>query len=106
MKSRGDKELRVFLVYMNPFYDQNSAKGLDILKGKLIKWCRENNIRRVAMLWVPSPLDRETCGRYNINPQAKNTVFLYRKRKIQAKWVNIEYNEQVLNQILRQLEKV
>ncbi len=102
MKIRGEKKLRVFLVYMNPSHNQNTDKGEEILRGKIRKWCDEQGLKRVAMLSVPSPVDPKTCGLYKINPEAKNTVFVYKKRKIAAKWVNLEYTNESLNEILNQ----
>jgi hypothetical protein len=103
MISRGEKNLRVFLVYMNPFYKQNSPKGEEILGRKIRTWCNETGLKHVAMLWIPSPVDPESCGLYKINPEAKNTVFVYKKRRVTAKWVNIEYNNETLNSILNTL---
>ena len=102
MEKQGEKKLRVFLVYMNPFYKQNSITGEDVLGRKIRQWCAEQGLRRVAMVWVPSPVDEETCGLYKINPEAKNTVFVYKKRTIVGKWVNIEYNDETVNAILKQ----
>ena len=103
MVSRGEKKLRVFLVYMNPFYNQNSATGNEILGRKLRKWADETGLKHVALLWVPSPEDPKTCGLYKINPEAKNTVFVYKKRKVVEKWVNIEYDDEMLKTILKTL---
>ncbi len=103
MEQRGEKNLRVFLVYMNPFYKQSAATEQRILHAKIEKWCREQNLNKVAMFWVPSPVDAETCGLYQINPEAKNTVFVYKKRKVISKWVNIDYNEKSAEEILAQL---
>jgi protocatechuate 3,4-dioxygenase, beta subunit len=105
MINRGEKNLRVFLVYMNPFHSQNSATGQEILGRKLRKWCDEQGLKHVALLWVPSPEDPKTCGLYNINPEAKNTVFIYKKRKVIDKWVNIEYNDEMLKRILQEFKK-
>jgi protocatechuate 3,4-dioxygenase beta subunit len=106
MIHRGEKKLRVFLVYMNPFYNQNDAKGLEILGRKLRTWCDEQNLKHVAMLWVPSPIDAATCGKYKINPEAKNTVFIYKKRTVVDKWVNIEYDNETFEMILKKLDEL
>lgn len=103
MMRRGEKTLRVFLVYMNPFYDKNDVEGIRISQGKIKRWCKEQNLQKVALVWVPSPTDKSTCQTYNINPEAKNTVFLYKKRTIAAKWINMEYDEPALKTVLRQL---
>jgi protocatechuate 3,4-dioxygenase beta subunit len=102
MEHRGEKNLRVFLVYMNPYFDRNDATVLKILQGKIEEWCMEQNLKHVAMVWVPSPVDEKSCGIYKINSKAENTVFVYKKRKIAAKWVNMDYSDASLQQILKQ----
>lgn len=102
MKQRGEKNLRVFLVYMNPFYKEKNGEGEKVL-GEIRKWCAGQNLQHVAMLWVPSPVDAESCGLYKINPAVKNTVFVYKKRKITDKWINIDYNDKYLKAILAYL---
>ena len=104
MKQRGEKKFRVFMVYMNPSYKQNDATGQAVLRNKIIKWCEEQSLKRVSMVWVPSPVDEETCGIYEINAEAKNTIFLYRQRTIVAKWINMAYNEKTISEILKNTE--
>ncbi|HYD90733.1 MAG TPA: hypothetical protein VEA37_04505, partial [Flavobacterium sp.] len=97
--------LRVFLIYMNPFYKDNpNATAEEILKGKLKKCADEQGLKKVALGWIPSPVDENTAGLYDINPKAKNTVFVYKKRKVASKWVNIEYDDRTLKEILSALE--
>lgn len=104
MQTKGESKIRVFMIYMNPFYKDNpNVKPEDILKGKLKKWADEQGLKKVAMTWIPSPADEETAGLYEINPKAKNTVFVYKKREVTAKWVNIEYDEKTLKEILGKL---
>ena len=89
---------------MNPSYKNNDAAGQKILQGKLKKWCNEQSLKRVALLWVPSPIDEENCGVFKVNPKAENTVFVYKKRKITDKWVNIDYSDKSLKSILRNFD--
>ena len=103
MQVRGEKALRVFLVYMNPTYKINDAKSQAVLRKKIIRWCEENNLKKVAMLWVNSPVD-ENCILYHIIPKAGNTVLVYHKRKVKAKWVNMDYTDESVRNILNLLE--
>lgn len=104
MQAKGESKLRVFLIYMNPHYKDNpNATAEDILKGKLKKWADEQGLKKVALTWIPSPVDEATAGLYNINPKAKNTVMVYKKREVAAKWVNVEYDEKTLKEILAAL---
>ena len=105
MKEKGASKLRVFLIYMNPFYKANpNATAEEILRGKLKKWADDQGLKNVALVWIPSPVDERTAGVYSINPKAKNTVFVYNKRQIVAKWVNIEYDNGALKEILASLK--
>lgn len=104
MQQRGERNFRVFLVYMNPFYKTTSETERDIIRKKLKEWCRLQNLQKVAMTWIPSPVDEETAGLYKINPDAMNTVFVYKQRKIAAKWVNIEYDKTSLNDIMENID--
>ncbi|MEP7144054.1 MAG: hypothetical protein ABI707_14325 [Ferruginibacter sp.] len=101
MAHRGERNFRVFLIYMNPYFDRNDATGQKILQGKIQKWCEELGLIKVAMVWVPSPVDKKTCGIYNINPEAKNTVLVYKKRTIAARWVDINYDDNALQHIMK-----
>ncbi|MEJ7585938.1 MAG: hypothetical protein WKI04_00095 [Ferruginibacter sp.] len=104
MAQRGEKKFRVFLVYMNPSYQLNTKNGQDILQQPLERWGRENGLQKVALLTVPSPVDKKTCGEYDINPAAKNTVLIYKKRTVVAKWVNIAYDNEALHNIMKAID--
>ena len=103
MQTRGEKKFRVFLVYMNPFYRENDEEGERILQNKIKEWCEKQNLNKVAMVWVPSPVDKETSQLYKINVNAKNTVLFYKKRKVTAKWVNVDYTKETVATILHKL---
>jgi protocatechuate 3,4-dioxygenase beta subunit len=103
MQQRGPKNFRAFLVYMNPTYKENDAKSQEILRGKIIRWCQEQNLKNVAMLWVSSPVD-ENCQLYQINPAAANTIITYQRRKVASKWVNLPYNHSSVAKILLSLQ--
>ncbi|MBD0288939.1 MAG: hypothetical protein ICV79_26470, partial [Flavisolibacter sp.] len=57
MINEGEKKLRVFLVYMNPMYKGMSTEEAVILQRKIKDWCADQNLQRVAMVWVSSPVD-------------------------------------------------
>ena len=101
MEQRGEKNLRVFIIYMNPAYNINDAAGQKNLQAKLKNWCEKENLKKVALLFVPSPVDEESCGLFKINPKVETTVFIYKKRKITDKWVNIKYSDESLQAILQ-----
>lgn len=87
-------------MYMNPQYQELNKEGENTLQKKIKDWCDEQQLNKVAITWVPSPVDEETSGLYKINPEAENTVFVYKKRKISEKWVNIDYSDASLKEII------
>ena len=99
MQKRGVKKLRVFLIHMNP-----TNKNLGSLESELINWAAKQDLRKVALVYIPTPNDPESSQLFEINtsPEIKNTVFVYKKRKVAAKWVNIDYDDLSLSTILKQ----
>ena len=101
MQQRGEKDFRVFLIYMNPSNlakDQTESK---LMQDKHKQWAAAQNLSRTALVWVPSPADKETCGSYMINPAATNTVLVYKQRRLVAKWVNMDYNDEAVKSIAK-----
>ena len=99
MELRGDKKLRVFMIYMNPGYKEKD-QAADFTRDMVRKWCEQQQLNRVAVVWVPSPTDKESARLFKINEEAKNTVFVYKKRKVAAKWVNLDYTRENADNIL------
>lgn len=85
--TRGSRQFRVFVMYMNP----------DKLKKEdLIQHCRDQARRlkldKLALTCVMSPTDRETAGAFRINPDkdVKNTVLVYSRRRVAYKIINLK----------------
>jgi len=66
-------------------------------------WCEQQRLTKIALVWVPSPVDQESSRLFKINPDGKNTVFVYKKRKVAARWVNLDYTGEDADNILNQL---
>jgi protocatechuate 3,4-dioxygenase beta subunit len=100
IKKRGEKKLRVFVIYMNP----GEMKWGDVEK-KLRHWTNEQELEKVAVTYVPSPEDEESCQLYDINaaPKILNTVFLYHKRTIIDKYINLVFTDDDIKVILEKL---
>lgn len=99
IQKRGIRNFRVFLVYMKP---PSEEEGVAIKK--LISWTSQMNIRNVAVTLVPSATDEKTSIAYKINPSPEimNTVFVYKKRKVADKFINIDYNEASFEKIMKE----
>lgn len=86
-KTRGLRNFRVFVVYMNP----NGLSKADLVKEAQTK-AKELKLDKVALTCVISPTDHESAALYKINPDkaVKNTVLVYSKRKVIYKVINLE----------------
>ena len=102
MHKRGEKKLRVFLIHMNP-----QQKDPATLEKELTVWADQQQLKKVALVYIPSPDDPETAELFEINssPEVKNTIFVYKKRRVAAKWINSNYDEDSLKTILNQFGK-
>lgn len=87
VNTRGSRQFRVFVIYMNP--DKLS-------KADMIQHCRDQAKRlkldKVALTCVISPTDHETAGVFKINPdkEVKNTVLVYSRRRVAHKVINLK----------------
>ena len=95
---RGLKNFRVFLVYMKPDSEDETAAIQ-----KLTALATRANIRNVAVTLVPSATDKNTAAYYEINPSPDifNTVFIYKKRLVTGKFINMYYNEMSFEKLIK-----
>jgi hypothetical protein len=73
------KDLRSFVVFM----------GGPEMKGALEKAAADKKIT-IAMSFLPSGAGQGDINRYKINPEAKNTVLVYRRQQVTATFVNVD----------------
>ncbi len=99
VQKKGINNFRVFLMYMKPASEEKDAA----IK-KLISWTTQMNIRNVAVTLVPSATDATTAQAYNINSSLNiyNTVFIYKKRMVTNKFINIDYSQSSFNKIMKE----
>jgi protocatechuate 3,4-dioxygenase, beta subunit len=97
---QGLKKFRVFLVYMNP-----ELKSKEDIEKLLSEFSRENNLKKLAVTYIPAPDDEETAGSYEINPDAKvkNTIFVYKKRGVVEKVINFVATDTSIKQLLSRI---
>ncbi|MEP7229048.1 MAG: hypothetical protein ABI691_02270 [Ginsengibacter sp.] len=98
IQKRGIKNFRVFLIYMKPASENENAATK-----KLISWATNLNLRNVAVIIVPSVNDEKTADAYEINTSGDivNTVFVYKKRVVADKFINISYDEKSFEKIMK-----
>ena len=90
IRERDPKRLRAFVIYTNP-----GGKPIREVEDLLTSVAEKASLRQVAVTYVPSPTDPKTSALYRINPdrRVRNTVFVYRKRRVVDKFVNLEADE-------------
>jgi protocatechuate 3,4-dioxygenase beta subunit len=101
IKTRGLRNFRVFVVYMNP----NGLNKAELIKEAQAK-AKELKLDKVALTCVLSSTDPESAVLYKINPDkaVKNTVLVYSKRKVVYKVINIEAGG--LNELIKTCEEL
>lgn len=87
---RGFLQMRVFVIYMNP-----DKKPLKEVVEKLRGVSRGANLKRVALTCIPGPDDPKSAALFLINPgkAVRNTIFIYKGRRVVDKFVNLNLSE-------------
>jgi len=80
--ARKEKGLRAFVVFM----------GGPELKDPIQKLAADKHIS-VPMVFLPRGAREGDVGAYKINPQAKNTILLWRQEKVQANFVDVDHGK-------------
>ena len=101
MRDRGEGRLRAFVIYMNP----DRLPRPEVEK-RLADIASRVDVKKVALTWVPSPTDDATAALYDINPdpRVKNTMIVYRKRRVVGKFVNLPMTPAGLDQLVAAVE--
>lgn len=87
ISKKGIKKMRAFIIYMNP--DQ---RPLEEVMKTLTDLSRQAKLDRVAITCIPGPADPKSAKLFQINPdkEIKNTVFVYKGRKVFDKFINLD----------------
>jgi protocatechuate 3,4-dioxygenase beta subunit len=88
--ANADKKMKAFIVFINP----DKASKAEMTQ-RLDKLAGEAKLKNVALVYLPGPND-EAVGEYHINtnPSIKNTVFVYKARQVDTKFINFVANKQ------------
>ncbi|MCW5935794.1 MAG: hypothetical protein KIT11_00615 [Fimbriimonadaceae bacterium] len=80
-----DSKLKVFVIFLNePGQEAEMATSIQKLADK-------TGYKDIDMAYVPK--DSEYVKDYKIDLKAKNTVFVYKNRKVTAKWVDMNASQ-------------
>lgn len=76
--------LKAFVVYVNP-----SGAAPSVLGARLRKIGEANKLQNVSLVFLPGPTDPAVQA-YGVNTDraVRNTIFVYRNRTVEAKFVN------------------
>ncbi len=99
--AKGFSKLRAFIIYMNPDKLTNEAA-----EKKLVAFSETAGLKNVAVLFVPSAVDKTTATLYRINPATtiRNTIIVYKNRKVQDKYINFDANDKSLRNLFNKLD--
>ena len=88
VKAHSDKELKAFIVFMNP--TRKNEQGLSSQAAQVARLAKTQNIG-VAYLADPA---NPSISEYQMNPDRKvrNTVLVYRNKQVASKFVNFQAN--------------
>ena len=87
VKADKSKTLLAFMIFINP-----KKEPVEEYVKRLQKFVSDNKLDKVGVAYLPGPSD-PAIEKYNINAEAKSTLFFVREGKIDRKLVNLELNE-------------
>jgi protocatechuate 3,4-dioxygenase beta subunit len=98
----GFDNMQAFIIYMNP--GKLNPAEIDF---KLNELAKNAGLKNVALLYVPSPGDSKTSALYRLNPgkQIKNTVFIYKERRVIDKFINLDDTSEQLSMLMSSLNR-
>jgi hypothetical protein len=80
-----DKKLKAFVVYVNATHETNKT-----LDKRLEEMAATSKMKNVALTYVTSAdMMAVRDNEINVDPRVKNTVFVYKARKVSTKFVNL-----------------
>lgn len=95
IQANAKKDLKAFLIFIKP-----SSVSTEALTKEWGEVAAEKKLERVAFTYVPGPEDPAVRA-YGINTDAKvkNTIFLYKDKRVEEKFVNLVADEEGLKRL-------
>lgn len=102
IEEQGLDKLRAFLIYMNP-----AGLKIEELENRLQEFAKDNELKNVAVLSIPSPHDEKNAALYRINPNkdVRNTLIVYKSRRVFDKYINFDYSDKNLALLFASIKK-
>lgn len=91
--SRGKAGLKTFVIHLT-----NEAKIPEMSK-KLVAYADSKGYDQVAIAVLPSNDEAVDNYKINVTPDVKNTIIVYKNRKVEAKFVNLKADAKGLGEL-------
>jgi len=101
-RSHSEAKFKPFVVFVNAKREDGEALG-----ARLQELGTRLGLEHVALAYLPGP-DHPAVKGYGINtdPSVKNTVFVYKNRTVEAKFVNLKGDQKGLTALRQAVNKV
>lgn len=101
MDLHADKEMKAFVIWTN-----TSLQSADAMSSKLQKLAKQFKLSKVALTFLDKDA-QVSLGDYQINTSTsiKNTVFVYKSKRVKVKFVNLGADEKGLSSLNAAIEQ-
>ena len=101
-KENASKRLKAFVVFINP-----AKESAEIMEKRLAKLATSEKVEIVALTYLPGPSDEAVSAyRINTDPKVKNTIFVYKNRTVDTKFVNFTADAKGLQELHSAIKKI
>jgi len=101
-KANADARFKAFVVFANP-----KREAADAISARLKRIGDKLGVEHVALAYLPGPDDPAVKG-YGVStdPKVRNTIFVYRNRTVDAKFVNFTADDKGIGALNEAIRKV
>ncbi|MFQ3667580.1 MAG: hypothetical protein SNJ74_06645 [Fimbriimonadaceae bacterium] len=100
MQTHARRQFRAYVVVIS------DAAGMDRNRQMLTNIAREHNLQRVGLALLDRNSDTIREYRLNLASNVRNTVFVYHKWDVKAKFVNLEGNQAGTNRLMAAIRRI
>jgi protocatechuate 3,4-dioxygenase beta subunit len=102
ISENGLQNMRAFIIYMNPGKLASAE-----MNSKLTQLAKDAQLQNVALMSIPSPHDNKSSVLYRLNTNSaiRNTVFVYNKRRVADKFINLGTTPEELDMLFNSVRK-
>lgn len=102
VKRHAGKELKAFVVFINP-----QEKAEDVISKDLQQIGTQAKLNQVSLSFLPGPKDHGVEDyEINMDPKVKNTVLVYKDKKLDTKFVNFVPDKKGVKALEAAIQKV